>query len=438
MNSSIERLESEVRSYCRAFPTVFTRAEGATLHAENGRTYIDFFAGAGALNYGHNHPALRERLLEYIARGGITHSLDMATEAKVEFLDAFEKHVLLPRDLKYKVMFPGPTGTNAVEAALKLARKVTGRTDVIAFTNAFHGMTLGSLALTGNASKRGGAGLPLGNVTRMPFDGFHGPDVDTIDIMDAYLSDRSSGIDPPAAFIVETVQGEGGINVAGTRWLRRLSKLARKHGSLLIVDDIQMGCGRTGSFFSFEEAEICPDIVCLSKAISGFGLPFALTLFRPELDIWSPGEHNGTFRGNNFAFVTGTAALEQFWSTDALASDVRSKSTLVEQRFQKIAERFGGQMRGRGFVYGVAFDDHRVAGAASRAAFEQGVVIETAGANDEVLKFLAPLTIDVAQLREGLDVLESAVAGVVRRGVNGKTAQVYVPAPTDSLMGARL
>lgn len=412
MNSTIERVESEVRSYCRAFPTVFNRAEGATLFAEDGRRYIDFFAGAGTLNYGHNHPVLKERLLQYVAGSGITHGLDMATAAKVAFLDAFQRHILEPRELDYKVMFPGPTGTNAVEAALKLARKVTGRTDVIAFTNAFHGMTLGSLALTGNATKRHGAGLPLANVTRMPFDGFLGPDADTIAVIDAYLADPSSGIDAPAAFIVETVQGEGGINVARARWLKRLVRLAKRHGSLVIIDDIQMGCGRTGSFFSFEEAGIRPDIVCLSKSISGFGLPFALTLFRPELDVWKPGEHNGTFRGHNLAFVTGTAAIEHFWSNRELMSAVSSNGDLARARFEWMAQRFGGQVRGRGFVFGLAFDDHAIASAASRVAFERGLVIETSGAHDEVVKFLAPLTIDKKQLLAGLDILESAIAAV--------------------------
>ncbi|MFT6397198.1 MAG: diaminobutyrate-2-oxoglutarate transaminase [Bradymonadia bacterium] len=397
---------------------MFTSAEGSTLHAEDGRTYTDFFAGAGSLNYGHNHPALKERLLEYISRSGITHGLDMATEAKVQFLDAFEEHVLVPRDLKYKVMFPGPTGTNSVEAAIKLARKFTGRPDVIAFTNAFHGMTLGSLALTGNMSKRAGAGLPLGNVTRMPFDGFHGPDVDTIAIVDDYLSDPSSGIDPPAAFIIETVQGEGGVNVATSQWLRRLSKLAREHGVLLIVDDIQMGCGRTGSFFSFEDAGLQPDMVCLSKSISGFGLPFALTLIRPELDVWSPGEHNGTFRGHNLAFVTATTALEEFWCDDELTNDVIEKSLLVDARFRGWADRFGGRTSGRGFVYGVAFDDHDLAGAATQIAFENGLIVETAGAHDEVLKFLAPLNIGEAQLLEGLDILDLAVTTAASQSVS--------------------
>ncbi len=170
----IERLESNVRTYSRSFPTVFTRAEGAVLHDRAGRSYLDFFAGAGALNYGHNHPFLRDRLVEYITSGGVTHSLDMATEAKCAFLEAFERYVLRPRDLDYKVMFPGPTGTNAVEAALKLARKVTGRTQIVSFTNAFHGMTLGSLAVTGNAAKRAGAGVALTDVVRAPFDGYFG------------------------------------------------------------------------------------------------------------------------------------------------------------------------------------------------------------------------------------------------------------------------
>jgi len=309
-----DRLESEVRSYCRSFPTVFTTAQGHLLRDEQGREFIDFFAGAGALNYGHNHPALKARLLDHIAGDRITHSLDMATEAKREFLETLHRVILAPRRLPHKVMFPGPTGTNAVEAALKIARLVTGRTNVIAFTNAYHGMTLGALAVTGNAGKREGAGVTLGNVARMPFHGYMGSDLDTIDLLEQYLADGSSGMDPPAALILETVQAEGGVNVASIPWLRRLGKLLDRHGILLIVDDIQVGCGRTGSFFSFEAAELEPDIICLSKSLSGYGLPFAITLLKPELDQWEPGKHNGTFRGHNLAFVTATAALETFWT----------------------------------------------------------------------------------------------------------------------------
>lgn len=410
----IERMESEVRTYCRSFPTVFTRAAGATLHDRAGKTYLDFFAGAGALNYGHNHPVLRDRLIAYIASGGITHSLDMTTEAKIAFLEAFERYVLRPRDLEYRAMFPGPTGTNAVEAALKLARKVTGRTQVVSFTNAFHGMTLGSLAVTGNAAKRAGAGVALTDVVRAPFDGYYGPQVDTLEHLATLLADRSSGIEAPAAFVVETVQAEGGINVASAGWLRGLASLARKHGALLIVDDIQVGCGRTGAFFSFEEAGLVPDIICLSKSLSGFGLPFAMTLMKPALDVWSPGEHNGTFRGNNHAFVTATAALEHFWADEHLTDALDDKAALVRARLEHIAQSSGATVRGRGLIQGLAFADHGVPERASRHAFEHGLVIETAGSESQVLKLLPPLTIATDELERGLDIMERAIAHAIQ------------------------
>ncbi len=408
-----QRRESEVRSYCRAFPTVFKSAQGDELIAANGRRYIDFFAGAGALNYGHNHPVLKQRLLDYVAGDGIAHGLDMATEAKARFLEAIERYVLRPRDLDYKVMFPGPTGTNAVEAALKLARKVTGRTEVVSFTNAFHGMTLGALAATGNAQKRAAAGVPLGNVARAPFDGYFGPGVDTLQHLEMRLGDRSSGLDRPAAFIVETVQAEGGINVASAAWLRGLQRLAREHGALLIVDDIQVGCGRTAAFFSFEEAGIVPDIVCLSKSISGFGLPLALTLMRPELDVWKPGEHNGTFRGNNLAFVTATAALETFWADTRLCDEVDEKEGIVRARLARLAQQIGGHVRGRGLIQGIACDEPALASRIAREAFDHGLVIETAGARDEVIKVLCPLTIDFALLDRGLGLLEEAAVRIL-------------------------
>ncbi len=404
----IERLESEVRTYSRSFPVTFARGSGSEMFTKEGKPYLDFFAGAGALNYGHNHPVLRDRLLAYISEGGITHSLDMTTEAKCAFLSAFERRVLLPRDLQYKVMFPGPTGTNAVEAALKLARKVTQRSHIVAFTNAFHGMTLGSLSVTGNAGKRGGAGVPLSHVLRAPFDGYFGPDVDSLEQLDLLLGDRSSGIDAPAAFLVETVQAEGGVNVASARWLRALADLARSHGSLLIVDDIQVGCGRTGPFFSFEDLGVTPDIVCLSKSLSGFGLPFALTLMRPELDVWAPGEHNGTFRGHNLAFVTATAALDEFWSDGKLHDAVAHKSAHARMRLEKIAAASGATVRGRGLILGLAFEAPAVARTAARHAFSDGLLIETAGADDQVLKLLPPLTVSMAELDRGLDIIERA------------------------------
>ncbi|GGY84298.1 diaminobutyrate--2-oxoglutarate transaminase [Streptomyces omiyaensis] len=407
-----ETVESEVRSYCRAWPTVFERATGSRLFDEHGRPFLDFFAGAGSLNYGHNNPALKRSLLDYLGSDGITHGLDMSTTAKRRFLETFRSAVLAPRGLPYKVMFPGPTGTNAVEAALKLARKVTGRKTVVSFTNAFHGMSLGSLALTGNAGKRAGAGVPLTHTTQMPFDHYLGGRTPDFLWFERLLEDSGSGLDHPAAVIVETVQGEGGINVARAEWLRGLADLCRRRDMLLIVDDIQMGCGRTGDFFSFEEAGITPDIVTLSKSISGYGLPLSLCLFRDELDVWEPGEHNGTFRGNNPAFVTATAALDTYWRDGTLRDRTLRQAGRVESALRELTaghERLGISYRGRGLVWGLEFLHEERARAVCRRAFELGLLVETSGPRDEVVKLLPPLTVTDDELDEGLGILARAV-----------------------------
>ncbi len=405
-----ERMESKVRSYARSMPRQFTRAEGVWMHDDAGGRYLDFLSGCSSLNYGHNHPVLKQALLDYIAADGIAHGLDMHTEAKAAFLETLERLILKPRGLDYRAMFTGPTGTNAVEAALKLARKVTGRQHVIAFTNGFHGMTLGALACTGNAGKRGGAGVPLSHVSHEPYDGYFGPGIDTAALLDQRLSDPSSGIDAPAAILVETVQGEGGLNAASAEWLRAIAAIARRHGALLIVDDIQAGCGRTGGFFSFEQAGIVPDMVTLAKSLSGMGLPFALTLLRPDLDQWTPGEHNGTFRGNNHAFVTAATALTHFWTEDIFEADVARKGDYLAHRLDQMAAEHGLGMRGRGMMRGIDVGSGEVAAVITGAAFRKGLIIETSGAHDEVVKVLAPLVIEDDLLAEGLDILESCVA----------------------------
>jgi diaminobutyrate-2-oxoglutarate transaminase len=428
---TFERLESEVRSYCRTFPAVFSTARGSRMTAEDGREYLDFWSGAGALNYGHNNPRLKCALLDYLERDGITHSLDLASVAKRELLECFERVILMPRGLRYKVQFPGPTGTNAVEAALKLARKVTGRPNVVYFTRAYHGMTLGALAVTANAAKRAAAGVPLGCAQAMPYEGFAAGQ-DSIAGLRAYLDDSGSGLDLPAAAIVETVQAEGGVHAASADWLRRLGELLAAHGVLLIVDDIQVGCGRTGTFFSFEEAGIRPDIVCLSKSISGFGLPLSLVLIRPELDRWRPGEHNGTFRGHNLAFVTAAAALAIYWQDDALERAVRAKAARVEERLLAIAAQCSplgglgaplapsGRVRGRGLIQGLdlsggpaARGGISAAQRVSQLAFERGLIVETAGSRNDVVKLLPALTIEDAELEAGLEILQSSVERMV-------------------------
>lgn len=407
------RRESGVRSYSRAMPRQFNKAQDVWLHDSNGGRYLDFLSGCSSLNYGHNHPVLKQALMDYISSDGVAHALDLHTDAKADFLGTFESVILKPRGLDYRAMFTGPTGTNAVEAAIKLARKVTGRELVVAFTNGFHGMTLGALACTGNAGKRGGAGVPLSHVSHEPYDGYYGPDVDTADLLEQRLDDPSSGLDAPAAFLVETVQGEGGLNAASPEWLRKIAAIAKKHGALLIVDDIQAGCGRTGGFFSFEDMGFTPDIVTMAKSLSGMGLPFALTLIRPELDVWSPGEHNGTFRGNNHAFVTATAALREFWANPRFIEDVARRGRILEQRLQRMAERHGLTTRGRGMMRGINVGSGDVAGRITGICFDEGLIIETSGAHDEIVKVLAPLVIDDETFNAGLDILEEALVEAI-------------------------
>ncbi len=406
--SIFERLESEVRGYCRSWPAVFESAKGHTMVAEDGTEYLDFFAGAGALNYGHNHPVLIEALQDHLGKQGFIHALDISTTTKRTFMERFEQVILEPRDLEYKIQFPGPTGTNAVEAALKLARKVTGRERVVGFTNGFHGMTLGSLAVTGNAMKRSGAGVPLHHATSMPFANFLGDDVDSLHVLETMLVGESSGLDAPAGVIVETTQGEGGINPASIEWMQGLDRICKAHGIMLIVDDIQVGCGRTGPFFSWEDMGIDPDIVTLSKSISGSGLPMALVLMKPEHDVWEPGEHNGTFRGNNAAFVTATAALDAFWTDDSLTDGVEAKSDKARAGLESIMHDHPGlftDVRGRGLILGMEASVPEIAETMAAGAYERGLIIETAGSEGEVVKLLPPLVVTDEAIDRALSIL---------------------------------
>uniref|UniRef100_UPI003BABAAC2 diaminobutyrate--2-oxoglutarate transaminase n=1 Tax=Stappia sp. TaxID=1870903 RepID=UPI003BABAAC2 len=404
------RRESEARSYCRSFPTVFESGRGALLKGADGREYIDFLAGCSSLNYGHNDPVMKQALVDYITADGVTHGLDMHTGAKARFLESFEERILRPRGMDHRMMFMGPTGANAVEAAMKIARKATGRTNVIAFTNGFHGVTLGALAATGNGYHRGGAGMGLGGVTRMPYDGSLGDDVDTAEMLETMLSNPSSGIEAPAAIILEVVQGEGGLNAARPEWVKRIAEIARAHGALLIIDDIQAGCGRTGGFFSFDGMDVKPDLVTMAKSLSGFGLPLAAVLVRPEHDVLGPAEHNGTFRGNNHAFVTARAALETYWADDAFREGAEARARLLEERLTRISKRIpGSRLKGRGMMRGVDVGSGDLASEICKACFAEGLIIETSGAHDEVVKVLAPLNIDLDLFTRGLDILEEAV-----------------------------
>ncbi len=411
------KYESEVRSYCRSFPVVFSKSKMSNIYTEDGEKYLDFFCGAGALNYGHNNDEIKKEVIKYIENDGIMHALDMHTEAKAQFIECFTEKILKPRDLDYKIMFCGPSGTNANESALKIARKYTKRTNVFAFMGAFHGMSMGSLSMTSSDFSRGGAGVPLNNVTFMPFPYGFNKSFDTIEYIENVLSDNHSGIDKPAAIFCETVQAEGGIIVADAEWLRRLRALCTKHKILLVCDEVQIGCGRTGTFFSFERAGIKPDIVTMSKSIGGYGMPMAIVLISPEYDCLSPGEHNGTFRGNQISFVAAKAAIEYACRT-GIYDDVARKGEFIEKYITEKILPLSSKLshRGLGLIQGIDFSEaggEDVCKAVAAECFRKKLIIERAGRNDDVLKIMPPLTISDEELMQGLEIIKESVKNVL-------------------------
>lgn len=410
MENIFEKYESEVRSYCRTFPTEFKKAKGSILTDCNDINYIDFFCGAGALNYGHNNPYIKNKLVEYLQDDNIIHSLDMYATPKSEFIKFFEEKVLIPKGLDYKIQFTGPTGTNAVEAALKLARKVKKRNNIFAFMGCFHGMTLGSISLTSDRDSRKGAGVPLNNVTHIPAP-YMFKDLDAINYLETILSDDHSGIEIPAAIVLETVQAEGGVYVFENDFLQKLRNICDKYDILMICDEIQIGNCRTGNFFSFERANIIPDIVTVSKSIGGIGLPIALTLFKPELDIWSPGEHNGTFRGFMPSMITAKAGLE-FMLNEKIEEKVKEKEKIVKNFLTNNITDY--EIRGIGLIWGIDVKNENLAKKIVRECFDNKLILERAGRNNSVVKIMPALTIDENTLIEGLTILVNAINKITK------------------------
>ena len=412
-----EQWESEIRGYCRAYPTVFATASNARQVDEDGRSYIDFFAGAGVLNFGHNNARMKRAMIEFLEGDGVAHSLDTYTTAKRDFVQKFHDVILEPRGMDHKMQFMGPTGTNAVEAALKLARLATGRQHVVAFSHGFHGMTLGSLAATANDAFRKWAGIPLEHVVRIPNESSPGGGIEAIDAYRAALADPSSGQLPPAAFLVEVIQAEGGVNCASREWLHAVQDLAKDVGALFIVDDIQAGCGRTGSYFSFDGMDLDPDIITLAKGLGGYGTPIAMNLNKPDVDRhWSPGAHTGTFRGQGLSFVAGAVALDYF-TDDELMSEVEVKGGQMRQRLADINDANssrGWEVRGRGMMQALDVLDGALAKRVQAVCFDNGLLIGPCGTNGRVLKLIPPLTIPDEDLAEGLDILEKAIATAVQ------------------------
>ncbi|MBU2863396.1 aspartate aminotransferase family protein [Reinekea forsetii] len=404
--SIFDQRESNLRGYCRIYPTVFDRALNAIQIDENGKEFIDFFAGAGVLNFGHNNEKMTKAVIEYIQNNGVTHSLDMSTTAKRTFMEAFVKVVLKPRNMPHVMQFVGPTGTNAVEAAMKLARRVTGRQNIVAFNHAFHGMTLGSLAATANEYFRGASGVPLNHVRHVPFgsvDQGEAKGPANLDYLREQYLDTSSGLEKPAAFLIEVLQAEGGVNIADKNWLKQLEQLAKELGALFIVDDIQVGMGRTGSFFSFDDYDVDPDIVCLAKGLGGFGTPLAMNLVKPEYDQhWSPGEHTGTFRGQGLSFVAGTEAVN-FFKDETLNHETKRKSSMMFKMLEELSAFDPVQVRGKGMIAGIDVGDGAVAKKIVADCFDAGLLLGACGTGGTVIKLIPPLTIDDKELIEGMN-----------------------------------
>ncbi|MEV0322619.1 diaminobutyrate--2-oxoglutarate transaminase family protein [Streptomyces sp. NPDC050658] len=426
-----EARESSARTYARHLPVVPVQARGAQVTGMDGRTYVDCLSGAGTLALGHNHPAVMGALKATLERGAPLHVLDMITPEK----DAFTSELLgvLPGGLgrSARVHFCGPTGADAVEAALKLARLATGRQGVVAFSGAYHGMTMGASAVSGGDRMRmlAGAGgapvsrLPFPHDYRCPFGVGNGETARlSIRLLENMLDDPSGGLGLPAAVILEVVQGEGGVIPASDDWLREVRRITKERGIVLILDEVQTGVGRTGTFWACQRADVTPDILVMSKAVGG-GLPLALIAYRPELDVWLPGDHTGTFRGNTLAMVAGEVTLRTVREErlDERAGTVGAR--LAEGLRALVAEHsYLGQARGRGLMLGVEVVDPHAspdslgvlpaaparARALQAACVDAGLLLELGGRHDAVLRLLPPLILSDAQADQILERLSVA------------------------------
>jgi diaminobutyrate-2-oxoglutarate transaminase len=392
-------MESNVSSYNKSFKTTFTKAKGSYLF-DKSRSYLDFFTGAGTINYGHNNEKINKAMIEYLQDDGILHSLDMDTEAKKRFFDSLDRYILTPRKLDYKIQLCAPSGANSVEASLKLARKITKRRKVIAFSGSFHGMSLGALSVTANKYYKNPL-FPTSEVQFLPYENYL-EGLNSLEYLKKVLKDNVSGIEIPSAIILETIQADGGVNVASCEFLKGIREVCDEYDILMIIDDVQVGNGRSGDFFSFERCGIIPDMVTISKAIGG-GMPLSILLFKSELDIWNKGEHTGTFRGNNLSFIAGEVAIREYWSNNKFSNEIKEKSKIMEnflkQNFKNI--------RGYGMIWGIDTDE-KTALKVRNNCFKKGLILELVGSNDNVIKLLPPLTITKDELLTGLNILKEA------------------------------
>ncbi|WP_189188466.1 diaminobutyrate--2-oxoglutarate transaminase family protein [Streptomyces albiflavescens] len=446
--------ESAARTYARALPIVPVRARGLTIEGADGRRYLDCLSGAGTLALGHNHPVVLEAIRKVLDSGAPLHVLDLATPVK----DAFTTELFrtLPPGFadRARVQFCGPAGTDAVEAAFKLVRAATGRTGMLAFTGAYHGMTAGALEASGGATEVRVARLPYPQDFRCPFGvgGARGAELGAR-WTETVLDDSKSGVPRPAGMILEPVQGEGGVIPAPDAWMRRMREITAARDIPLIADEIQTGVGRTGTFWAVEHSGITPDVMVLSKAIGG-SLPLAVVIYRDDLDVWQPGAHAGTFRGNQLAMAAGAATLA-YVRENSLAERAQTLGARMLAQLRKLADEFPcvGDVRGRGLMIGVELVDPEapphpaaegprpaapeLAAAVQRECLRRGLIVELGGRQSSVVRLLPPLTISDEQTTAVLDRLADAVGAVAGGdlGRGGNEPRVGEPRRADGGRG---
>ena len=427
-----DEMESNVRSYPRKLPLAIAKAQGCWVTDVEGNEYLDCLAGAGTLALGHNHSAIIKSIQDTLASGLPLHTLDITTPLKDAFSEALLAHFPGGKD-EYRLQFCGPTGADATEAAVKLAKTFTGRGNVISFSGGYHGMTQGSLALTGNLGAKnavpnlmpGVQFLPYPHEYRCPLGlgGEAGVDALTY-YFENFIEDVESGVVKPAAVILEAIQGEGGVVVGPAKWLRKIREVTEKHGILMIADEVQAGFCRSGKMFAFQHAGIEPDIVVMTKAVGG-SLPLAVLAIKKKFDAWQPAGHTGTFRGNQLAMATGYASLRIMREQD-LAGNAQARGDFIRSELNRLAQEFPciGNVRGRGLMIGIEIVDERrpadrmgslpadavLAAEIQKACFNNKLLLERGGRNGTVVRLLAPLIITQQECEELIKRFRQSVA----------------------------
>lgn len=420
-----QRYESSARTYPRNLPIAIARAAGSYVQDVDDNVFLDFLAGAGVLSLGHNHPdvvsAVRDQLDVAV------HGLDMPTPVKDRFTEM--QLAMLPEPLRdrMKIHFCGPTGANGVEAAIKLCKTATKRSTIIAFQGGFHGSTAAAMAVSGTLDPKIPVGGTLPGVHFFPYSycercpvALNRATCDTncAGYLERALTDPGGGVTPPAAIIMELVQGEGGVIPATREFARRVRALATDLGIPLIVDEVQTGCGRTGTWFAFEQYGIEPDVIVASKALSGVGLPVAILLYDKRLDVWEPGAHIGTFRGNQLAFAAGVAAL-QTMAREKTLENARARGEQLGALLAELAPRspWIREVRGLGLMWGIELADPlsgepatELARAVQRTALANGLILEVGGRRDSVVRMLPPLNVTAEQIETAAGILRTAFA----------------------------